>query len=58
MREAQLEAQKFGDDYVFKKRRLLESTSMVHTPLRDVKKPDLSSFPEATGIYTMDCSEF
>ena len=43
--------------YSFRKRRLLESTSMVHTPIADVEKPDLTSFPKAKDIPYVDCSK-
>lgn len=64
MREAQLEARrsilskrKDGDAYEFRKSRLLESTSMVHSPIKDLLKPDMKSYPRAENISFVDCSE-
>ncbi len=63
MREAQLEVvtdvegDVLSEDhmYAFQKHKLLESTSMVHSPI-DIINPNLKRYPNAQAIKHMNCT--
>lgn len=64
MREAQLEARHVATpthpatfQYSFRKRRLLESTSMVHTPVFNSQRPNVKDFPRSKDLPFMECSK-
>merc|ERR1712146_448176 len=39
----------------FRRNKLLEATSMVHSPILDVSQPDTLNYPHSENINYMDC---